>query len=121
VVVDYEADVQAHMPTVPDSDRLEHRFDQQLGLAWTPVGGVLLPVEARWKPSNGRVTATGRLGSVLNESAQVAGAYVQGNAVRLVPGMAGEWFASHDIQIDVAGGDVPRSATLRTGRALVSR
>jgi hypothetical protein len=53
------------------------------------VDGVLLPVEARWEQGNGRVAATGWLGSVLNESVQVAGAYVRGNAVRLVPGMAG--------------------------------
>jgi len=134
VVVDYEADVQEKMQLsaqlaqdLQDGDRMVHRYDQQLALAWTPVGGVLLPIEARWNRGQGRVTATGRLGSVLTEPARAAGAYVQGNAVRLVPGTTGDWFAAHDIQIDVAPGSVPSatpedgaSAGLAVAAALVS-
>jgi ATP-dependent Lon protease len=122
VVVDYEADVQAEMHSLvevqhslADNDRMSHRYDSQPGLAWTPVGGVLLPVQAMTKPGKGRLAVTGQLGPLLNESAQVAWAYVQGNAARLVPAMAGEWFARHDIQIDQAYGNVPRSATPEDG------
>ena len=50
------------------------------GLAWTEVGGELLPIEAVLVPGKGRVTVTGKLGDVMQESVQAANAYVRSRA-----------------------------------------
>jgi ATP-dependent Lon protease len=116
VVVDYEADVQEHMHFQPASeDSLAHRYDQRVGLAWTPVGGELLPVEVTVKRGKGHLNATGRLGELVKEPAQIAVSYVRGNAAGLLPTLDHEWFASHDIQIDQAYGALPAGATAEDG------
>jgi ATP-dependent Lon protease len=73
------------------------------GLAWTPVGGDVLFVEATAMPGSGRLTLTGQLGDVMRESAQAALSYVRGHA-----GMPEGWFASHDIHIHVPAGAIPK-------------
>jgi ATP-dependent Lon protease len=78
------------------------------GLAWTPVGGDVLFIEATAMPGNGRLTITGQLGDVMKESAQAALSYVRGHYSDLAPGLAGDWFARHDIHVHVPAGAVPK-------------
>ena len=58
------------------------------GLAWTPVGGEVLFIEATAMAGNGKLTITGQLGEVMQESAQAALSYVRSNASELVPELA---------------------------------
>ena len=75
------------------------------GLAWTPVGGDVLFVEATAYPGSGKLTLTGQLGDVMRESAQAALSYVRGRADELVePG----WFAEHDVHVHVPAGAIPK-------------
>ncbi|MBV9195620.1 MAG: endopeptidase La [Solirubrobacterales bacterium] len=78
------------------------------GLAWTPVGGEVLFIEATAMPGQGRLTITGQLGEVMQESAQAALSYVRSNAPGLLPGLPEDWFARHDIHIHVPAGATPK-------------
>jgi ATP-dependent Lon protease len=78
------------------------------GLAWTPVGGEVLFVEASVIPGSGKLTITGQLGDVMRESAQAALTYVRGHAKELAPDLPDDWFANHDIHIHVPAGAVPK-------------
>ena len=78
------------------------------GLAWTPVGGEVLFVEATAMPGEGKLTITGQLGEVMRESAQAALSWVRGNVARLAPELPEDWFATHDIHIHVPAGAVPK-------------
>ena len=78
------------------------------GLAWTPVGGEVLFVEATAMPGKGRLTITGQLGDVMQESAQAALSYVRSNASELLPVLPEDWFAAHDIHIHVPAGATPK-------------
>jgi ATP-dependent Lon protease len=78
------------------------------GLAFTPVGGDVLFIEASAMPGRGRLTTTGQLGDVMRESAQAALTYVRASATELVPGLAADWFATHDIHIHVPAGATPK-------------
>jgi ATP-dependent Lon protease len=78
------------------------------GLAWTPVGGDVLFIEATAMPGKGNLTITGQLGDVMKESARAALSYVRSNAVELVPDLDEDWFAQHDIHIHVPAGAIPK-------------
>ena len=78
------------------------------GLAWTPVGGEVLFIEATAFLGSGRLTITGQLGEVMQESAQAALSYVRSNASELVPELPEDWFATHDIHIHVPAGATPK-------------
>jgi ATP-dependent Lon protease len=78
------------------------------GLAWTPVGGEVLFIEATAMPGTGRLTITGQLGEVMQESAQAALSFVRSEAGELIPGLAEDWFAGHDIHIHVPAGATPK-------------
>jgi ATP-dependent Lon protease len=78
------------------------------GLAWTPVGGEVLFVEATAMPGSGRLTITGQLGEVMRESAQAALSWVRGHAGSFVDDLPDDWFAEHDIHIHVPAGAVPK-------------
>jgi ATP-dependent Lon protease len=93
------------------------------GLAWTPVGGDVLFVEATAMPGKGSLTITGQLGDVMKESAQAALSYVRSNAAELVPDLDENWFATHDIHIHVPAGAIPKdgpSAGIAITTALAS-
>jgi ATP-dependent Lon protease len=93
------------------------------GLAWTPVGGDVLFVEATAMPGSGRLTITGQLGDVMRESAQAAVSYVRSNVSDVVPDLPADWFASHDIHIHVPSGAIPKdgpSAGITMAVALAS-
>jgi ATP-dependent Lon protease len=78
------------------------------GLAWTPVGGEVLFIEATAMAGTGRLTITGQLGEVMQESAQAALSFVRSEAADLIPGLAEDWFAGHDIHIHVPAGATPK-------------
>jgi ATP-dependent Lon protease len=93
------------------------------GLAWTPVGGEVLFVEASAIPGSGTLTITGQLGDVMRESAQAALTYVRGHTKELAPELPDDWFAKHDIHIHVPAGAVPKdgpSAGVAMATALAS-
>jgi ATP-dependent Lon protease len=88
------------------------------GLAWTPVGGDVLFIEATAMPGSGKLTITGQLGDVMKESAQAALSYVRGHA-----DLPDDWFATHDLHIHVPAGAIPKdgpSAGITMATALMS-
>jgi len=97
------------------------------GLAWTPVGGDVLFVEATAmpvrSPQEPQLVITGQLGDVMKESAQAALSYVRGHVAELAPALGEGWFAQHDLHIHVPAGAIPKdgpSAGVTMTTALVS-
>jgi ATP-dependent Lon protease len=91
------------------------------GLAWTPVGGDILFIEATRLPGSGKLILTGQLGEVMRESAQAALSIVKSRAASF--GIADEQFAKSDIHIHVPAGATPKdgpSAGVAMFMALVS-
>jgi ATP-dependent Lon protease len=91
------------------------------GLAWTPVGGDILFIEATRIPGDGRLILTGQLGEVMRESAQAALSLVKARASAL--GLDPAMFAKSDIHIHVPAGAIPKdgpSAGVAMFTALVS-
>jgi ATP-dependent Lon protease len=78
------------------------------GLAWTPVGGEVLFIEASSMPGSGKLTITGQLGDVMRESAQAALSWVRGHLASVAPDLPEDWFAEHDIHVHVPAGAVPK-------------
>jgi ATP-dependent Lon protease len=76
------------------------------GLAWTPVGGDILFIEAARSPGNGKLTLTGQLGDVMKESAQAALTLVKARSREL--GIAPETFEKSDIHVHVPAGATPK-------------
>ncbi len=88
------------------------------GLAWTPVGGDVLFIEASAMPGKAKLTVTGQLGDVMKESAQAALSWVRGHAE-----LDDDWFARHDVHVHVPAGAVPKdgpSAGITMATALMS-
>lgn len=79
-----------------------------LGLAWTPVGGNMLPVEATKYPGTGQIKLTGQLGDVLKESAHIALSYLRTHAVDLH--ISNTVFTQYDFHIHL-----PEGATHKDG------
>ena len=75
------------------------------GLAWTPVGGDILFIEATAMPGSGHLTVTGQLGDVMKESAMAAMSYVRTHSPEL--GLEDDYFQTHDIHIHVPAGAIP--------------
>jgi ATP-dependent Lon protease len=91
------------------------------GLAWTPVGGDIMFIEATQMPGSRGFQLTGQLGDVMRESAQAALSYVRSRADRF--GVTPEFFAKHDIHLHVPAGAVPKdgpSAGVTMATALAS-
>jgi ATP-dependent Lon protease len=91
------------------------------GLAWTPVGGDILFIEAARMPGAGKLILTGQLGEVMKESAQAALSLVKARAERL--GVAPELIEKSDIHVHVPAGATPKdgpSAGVAMFVALVS-
>ena len=76
------------------------------GLAWTPVGGDILFIEATRVPGKGSLILTGQLGEVMRESAQAALSIVKNRAVSL--GIDPALFDKHDIHVHVPAGATPK-------------
>jgi ATP-dependent Lon protease len=76
------------------------------GLAWTEVGGELLSIEAVTLPGKGRMTTTGKLGDVMQESVQAAKSYVRSRSLGL--GIIPPIFDKVDIHVHVPEGATPK-------------
>ncbi len=76
------------------------------GLAWTPVGGDILFIEATSMPGNGQLILTGQLGDVMKESAQAAFSLVKTRAESL--GLGGFDFATRDLHVHLPAGAIPK-------------
>ncbi len=76
------------------------------GLAWTPVGGDILFIEATRIPGSGRLILTGQLGDVMKESAQAALSIVKNRAAAL--GIEASRFEKSDIHVHVPAGAIPK-------------
>ncbi|MDP3954575.1 MAG: endopeptidase La [bacterium] len=90
------------------------------GLAWTPVGGEILSIEASKMPGKGKLMLTGHLGNVMKESVQTALSYARSRAAKM--GVK-EDFYSEDIHVHVPSGAVPKdgpSAGVAMATALIS-
>lgn len=117
VVVDYEADLERITQATAEvkrlsgiSERSSHRTEQRVGVAWTPVDDVLVPIEAIPRPGGGRVQVTDWPVEVVHQSANEAVAFVRTNAATLLPPRDGgweAWFAGHDFRIFQSYGPVP--------------
>jgi ATP-dependent Lon protease len=81
------------------------------GLAWTPVGGDVLFVEAAAMPKVGgapTLTTTGQLGDVMTESVRAAVTWVRGNLDAIAPELPDDWFNAHDLHVHVPAGATPK-------------
>ena len=91
------------------------------GLAWTSTGGDLLTIEAATLPGKGNLKLTGKLGEVMQESAQIALSYVRARAERL--GLAADFMEKMDLHLHVPEGAIPKdgpSAGITLAMALIS-
>ncbi len=98
-----------------------NQVGQVTGLAWTEVGGELLTIEAIIVPGKGKLTITGKLGDVMQESIQAAMSVVRSRAIKL--GIMPDFYQKHDFHLHVPEGATPKdgpSAGIAMCTAMVS-
>lgn len=116
------------------NERFVHEVAQRInppgvatGLAWTPMGGEILFIEANLMPGKGHLTVTGQLGDVMKESTQIALSLVRSRLAHAIPNFE---FERKDIHVHVPAGAIPKDgpsagitmlttiASLLTGRTV---
>ena len=105
----------------PDTISKENQIGVVNGLAWTSVGGTMLPIEVSALDGTGKIELTGNLGDVMKESAKTAISFVRSQAD--LYGIDSEFYKNKDIHIHTPEGAVPKdgpSAGLAFTTALVS-
>ena len=84
----------------------EDQIGMTTGLAWTEVGGELLATEVTVLPGRGKLIITGKLGDVMQESAQAAMSYVRSRATDV--GLPKDFYSKYDIHIHLPEGAIPK-------------
>lgn len=110
---------------IPKYRRSRHEGENEVGfvtgLAWTEVGGEILTTEATTMPGKGTLALTGKLGDVMQESAQTAFSYVRSRAHQF--GIPKDFYRRLDIHIHVPEGAIPKdgpSAGITMATSLIS-
>ena len=106
---------------LPDLSSKQDQVGVVNGLAWTSVGGVLMPLEVLVLKGTGKIEVTGSLGDVMKESAKIAVSYVRSIAEKY--GIDPEFYKNNDLHIHAPEGAVPKdgpSAGVTMTTALVS-
>jgi len=116
---------------LPSQKPKEPEVGVVVGLAWTQVGGEILDIEATMMRGRGKLTLTGQLGDVMQESAQAALSYIRTRAEEL--GVDPLFHRKYDIHVHIPEGGIPKDgpsagiglacalASLLSGRAVKSR
>ncbi len=122
--IDTAEDIHPYLGAPKFTSDVAERTDESgvaTGLAWTPVGGEILFIEATRMHGSGKLQLTGQLGDVMKESAQAALSYVRARAKSL--GLSEDFLEKSDIHIHIPAGAMPKdgpSAGVTMFTALVS-